>query len=284
MQHSPLIINLAPTGMVATRDQSSHLPLTADEIVADVGRCVTLGAAMVHLHARDERGAPTTDPEVMARIIEGIRSQAPDVVIVVTTSGRSVSDLDRRAAMLRLDGALKPDMASLTLGSMNFAQTASINPPADIMSLARMMRERGIKPELEVFDLGMVNYAKYLIDRDLLVPPFYFNVLLGNVATAQAKLLSLSAILAELPEQSLVALGGIGRAQPSAIALGSAFCHGVRVGLEDNLWQDAGRQHLATNEGLVRLAVDHATLLGRPIATSAQVRAWLGLAPSGGGR
>lgn len=273
----PLIINLAPTGMVPTRAQSPHVPLTPQEIAADVARCVGLGVSMVHLHARGEDENPTQDCGVYAEIIGSIRATHPDVVIVTSTSGRLVNQVDHRAAALFLNGSLKPDMASLTLGSMNFASSASINDPNTIIRLAEIMRERGIRPELEVFDTGMVNVAKILIDKCLIAPPFYFNILLGNPGTAQATLLNLAAIINDLPPQSVWSLAGIGRFQTRANGLGVVMADGVRVGLEDNLWLDANRTQLATNAQLVQRVVRQAQALDRAIATPQAVRIMLGL-------
>lgn len=263
--------------MVPTRAQSPHVPLTAAEIAADAARCVALGVSMVHLHARDADGVPTEDPAVYQEIIGAIRAGNPDVVVVTTTSGRLVNEIERRSATLELEGRFKPDMASLTLGSMNFATSASVNDPKMIAKLAAIMQERGIRPELEVFDTGMVNFAKVLIDKGLIQPPYYFNILLGNPGTAQATLLHLAAIVSELPPQSIWSLAGIGRFQTRANGLGVVMADGVRVGLEDNLWLDAARTQLATNAQLVRRVVDQARALDRPIATPQAARTMLGL-------
>lgn len=277
--NQPLIVNLAPTGMVPTRDQSAHVPLTPAEIARDVAACVAAGASIVHLHARADDGVPTDDPNVFAEIVGLVREQTPEVVVTVTTSGRKVPDVERRAAVLRLSGDLRPDMASLTLGSMNFTREASVNAPATIMRLAEVMRENGIRPELEVFDVGMVNVAHMLIDKGLIEPPYYFNILLGNPATAQLKLLHLATLVNDLPEQSYWALAGIGRFQAKATALGAVMAHGVRVGLEDNLWLDAERTQPATNLQMVERAVRQARAVDRSVATPAQVRSLLQLAP-----
>ncbi|MGZ5533292.1 MAG: 3-keto-5-aminohexanoate cleavage protein [Methylobacter sp.] len=273
----PLIINLAPTGMVPTRAQSQYVPLSTQEIAADVAGCAALGASMVHIHARDKDGVPTEDPVVYEEIIDAIRAGNPELVVIVSTSGRVVSEVERRSAALYLDGRFKPDMASLTLGSMNFATSASVNDPKTIILLAKIMQERGIKPELEVFDTGMVNFAKILIDKGLITPPFYFNILLGNPSTAQATLLHLAAIISDLPPQSIWSLAGIGRFQARANALGVVMGGGVRVGLEDNLWLDAVRTQLATNVQLVQRVVSQAEALGRAIAKPQAVRSMLGL-------
>ena len=274
----PLILNLAPTGMVPTRAHSAHVPLSVMEIVSDVLLCARLGVSMVHLHARDEAGMASQDAGIFAEIIGAIRSLCPALVLIATTSGRMAGELTQRAAALMLEGRAKPDMASLTLGSMNFSTTASVNAPATIMQLAGIMQERGIKPELEVFDLGMVNIAKVLIAKGLLTPPYYFNILLGNPATAQMNLLHLGAIIADLPAQSIWSLAGIGRFQAQANGLGVVLADGVRTGLEDNLWLDDARTDLASNALLVSRIAAQAAALGRPLASCAQTRALLGLA------
>lgn len=273
-----LIINLAPTGMLPTRAQTPHVPLTPESIATDVALCAQHGVSIAHLHARDASGEASTDPAIFAEIIQGVRALVPDLIVVSTTSGRQVADVEIRASSLYLEGTAKPDMASLTLGSMNFATSASVNAPQTIIRLAQIMQERGIKPELEVFDLGMVNFAKILIDKGLLQAPYYFNILLGNPGTAQASLLHLGAIVAELPPGSIWSVAGLGRYQTRANGLGVVMGDGVRVGLEDNLWLDDARQQLARNVDMVQRVRAQAAALGRGIASPAQVRQRLGLA------
>ena len=203
-----LIINLAPTGMIPTREMTPHVPLSPEEIVRDAVQCASLGASMIHIHARDDRGLPAYQPEIFRDIITAIRREHRDLILTVTTSGRTYSEFEKRSAVLELAGEAKPDMASLTLSSVNFNKMASINSPDTIMALAGKMREKGIKPEMEIFDLGMINFARYLIGKDLIAPPYYFNILLGNIAAAQAKLLHLGLLVSELPEQSIWSVNG----------------------------------------------------------------------------
>jgi uncharacterized protein (DUF849 family) len=256
---------------------SRHVPLLPDEIADDCARCAALGVTMVHLHARDADGNPTTEAAVFADVIRKVRARAPELVVTATTSGRRVGSVEERAAALFLEGDAKPDMASLTLGSLNFAREASVNAPDTIFRLAEWMRERGIRPELEVFDLGMVNMAHVLIDKGLIAPPYYFNILLGNPATAQARLLHLGALVNDLPPQSIWSVAGIGRYQTTASALGVAVANGVRTGLEDNIWLDDERTEQASNVALVRRVAAMAQAQGRAIASPAQARAMLGL-------
>jgi len=173
----------------------------------------------------------------------------------VSTSGRNFSEFEKRSECLNLDGELKPDFGSLTLSSLNFNKQASINSPQMIQDLARMMLERGIKPELEVFDLGMINYAKYLISKGLLKAPYYFNLILGNIACAQADILHLGLMTKELPEGSIWSAGGVGDYQLPMNVIAIVADGGVRIGLEDNIWYDAERTRPATNRDLVKRIV-----------------------------
>ncbi len=275
-----LIINLACTGMVPTRAMNAHVPLSLSEIVDDVARCLELGVQMFHLHARDAQGLPSGDPERYGCLLEAIRAlpDGRDAVLCVTTSGRQVSDAAARARVLDLDGAARPDMASLTLSSLNFADAASLNAPATIRALAARMQQRGIRPELEVFDLGMANFARVLLREGLVTAPLYVNVLLGNVAGAQADVLQLAAILAALPPDCIVSVAGLGRYQLRANGLGLVMADGVRVGLEDNLWFDQARTVAASNAMLVARIVRLAQEFERPLATRGALRARLGLA------
>lgn len=275
----PFLINLAPTGMVPTRAQSPHVPLTPREVVRDVLDCAALGIAIVHLHVRGEDGRPSLDAELYRQVIGGIRDQRDDLVICVSCSGRGGATLEQRAAVLALSGDHRPDMASLTLSSLNFSTQESVNAPATVLALLERMTEAGIKPELEIFDIGMANMAAYLADRGLLPGVRYANLLFGNIATAQARLLDIAAVVAALPPGIVHSFAGIGANQLSVAAVAASVADGVRIGLEDSLWTDPARRHPATNSGLVERAVALATAVGRPLATPREVRARLGLAP-----
>ena len=243
------IINFTPTGMLMNKKDTPYIPISVNEIIADVKRAYQIGITTVHLHARNEDNQqPCYKKEVFKEIILGIREFAPDLVIAVTTSGRCYNEFSMRTDVLNLDGQAKPDMGSLTLSSLNFNKTASINEPQMIKSILLKMNEQGIKPELEVFDAGMINYAKYLIRKGLLRAPYYFNFILGNIACAQPTLLQTGVLISELPENSICTLGAIGNFQLQTNALAIVNGYGVRVGLEDNIWYDNTRTKLATNE------------------------------------
>lgn len=248
-----LIINFAPTGMIPTHEMTHHVPITISEIVEDVHRATEIGITMVHLHARDESSEkPTYKTEIYGRIIDGIRSFAPELIIGVSLSGRGIKEFSHRIEPLQLEGNLKPDLGSLTLSSLNFNRMASINEPEMIQKLANEMRSKGILPELEVFDVGMINYAKYLIKKGLLQSPHYFNLLFGNVACAQPDLLHAGVLVRDLPENSYWSFAGIGNAQLMMNSLAIATGAGVRVGLEDTIWYDKARTRLATNSDLLQ--------------------------------
>lgn len=273
-----LIVNFTPTGMIPQKSQTPYVPIQPDEIIEEVKNACVQGITMVHLHVRDElTHQPCYKKETYARIIEGIRSFAPDLVICVSTSGRTFTDFERRAQVLELDGDLKPDMASLTLSSLNFNNQASVNEPEMIQKLCQTMVSRGIKPELEAFDAGMVNYAKYLIKKGLLKSPYYFNLIFGNIACAQADLLHVGVVINDLPEQAVLSLGGVGDSQLRINSLAISMGYGVRVGLEDNIWYDIGRTKLATNGELIKRLIDIAAANERQVMKPAQLRALLNL-------
>jgi len=272
-----LIINLAPTGMVPTRADTPHLPITPAEVAADARRCADLGASIVHVHPRDEAGLPTQSPERAAEFFRAIREAVPDIVLCATTSGRLVPDLEPRAAVLDIAGDIKPEMASLTLGSLNFPKQASINAPETIKGLAARMADRGIVPEWEVFDLGMLDFADYLRGHCLLGGPVYANILLGSLGTLAATPLNLAMAVDRLPPGSIWAGAGIGRFQFEVNKWAIAIGGHVRVGLEDNIWWDDDRTELATNPRLVERLVAIARASGREPASPAQVRELLGI-------
>jgi uncharacterized protein (DUF849 family) len=248
-----MIINFAPTGMIPTKDMTSDVPLSVNEIVEDVHAAFEIGITMVHLHARDVKtGAPTYRARIYRDIIEGIRKFSKDLVVCVSLSGRTFREFEKRAEPLQLNGEAKPDMGSLTLSSTNFNRVASINTPDMIQALAGEMQQRGILAELEAFDTGMINYAKYLERKGLLEPPHYFNLLFGNIACAQADLMHAGIMIRDLPPCSYWSFAGIGNAQLTMNSIAIAFGGGVRIGLEDNIWYDQSRTRLACNFDLLR--------------------------------
>lgn len=279
MSSPKLIVNAALTGMVPTKRDNANVPISVAEIVADAKRCRDAGASVVHLHARDDEGLPTYRKEIVGEMIAAVRCACPDLIISGTTSGRNHKEFWQRSQVLELTGDAKPDLASLTLGSMNFPSQASVNDPKMIRDLAVTMRDKGIVPELEIFDLGMADYANYLVGRGVLPPPFYANLLLGSLGTLAATPLNLAVLVRALPPGTTWSAAGIGRFQFAMNSLAIAMGGHVRVGLEDNLWFDDARTEPATNARLVERLVRLAEAAGRPAATPDEARAILGLAP-----
>jgi len=278
-----LIIDFTPTGMIPVKSMNPHVPVRVNEIIEDVREAWELGITKVHLHARDPLTEnPAWKKEVYGEIISGIREFAPGLVICVSLSGRTFHRFEERSDALDLEGPLKPDMGSLTLSSLNFNKIASMNTPDMIRDLAAKMKQLGIVPELEAFDAGMINYAKYLIRKELLTAPYYFNLLLGNIACAQADLLHAGIMIRDLPENSLWSLAGIGEEQLKMNSVAIAIGGGVRVGLEDNIWYDASRTVPARNIDLLKRIHLLADANERKIMTSAEFRLRMNMADGNG--
>ncbi|MCK5013068.1 MAG: 3-keto-5-aminohexanoate cleavage protein [Candidatus Omnitrophica bacterium] len=272
------ILNFTPTGVIPTKEMTPKVPVQTSEIIEQILEAADLGANMVHIHARDPKdGLATFDKNIYAEIIKGIRAENKDLVTCVSTSGRNFPEFEKRSDCLDLTGGLKPDFGSLTLSSLNFNKQASVNTPDMIRALARKMLDNGIKPELEAFDLGMINYAHYLIRKGLIKPPYYFNLILGNIACAQANLLSLGLMVKELPPDSIWSVGGIGDSQLKMNMMSLIAGGGVRVGLEDNIYFDARRKQLASNSDLIKRIVNIAGVIGRAPYSSKEVRKVLGV-------
>lgn len=270
---TPLIINAAITGMVPTKTDTPHVPITPEEIIADVRRCRDAGASIVHLHARHADGSPGYEKAIYAEIFQGVREECPELLISGSTSGRVYGEFAQRSQVLEL----QPELGSLTLGSLNFPQQASINAPQMIRQLALAMQEQGVRPELEIFDLGMADYAHFLVRKEVLRPPHYANILLGSLGTLSATPENLAATVRALPPETTWAATGVGRFQFSINALAVTMGGHVRVGLEDSIYYDTGKQQLATNAGLIERVVGVARAIGREVATPAETREMLGI-------
>jgi len=269
-----MIVNVALTGAVVTKADNPHTPLSPEEIAEDALRCADAGAAVVHLHVRDESGLPTHRRDLYERAIGPVRDKRPDLIICTTTSSRVNSDLGARMTALNLDGALRPDMASLTLGSFNFPLTASVNPPSEIVALLERMIDLGIRPELEVFELGMVNTLHVLAERGLIPDPPVVNVLLGSLGSAPAYVGDLAHIIERLPSGAEWAAAGVGIYQRPMTIAAAVMDGNVRTGLEDN---PDHKDPDWSNVACVDLAAEAAALAGRRLATPTEARSRFGL-------
>jgi 3-keto-5-aminohexanoate cleavage enzyme len=267
-----LIITVAPTGSIPKKKDTPHVPVTVEEIVTCALRCEDEGASIAHIHIRDGNENPSDDPQIFHEIVNRIRERS-NLIIQVSTGGRAGTDLESRIQRLQM----RPEMASLTTGSVNFPNSAYVNPPDLIEALAKEMYRLEIKPEMEVFDLSMINNAVALGDRRLAVRPLHFNFVMGLKGAMPAKIEHLVHLSTGLPAESTWTVSGIGAAQLKmnlhAVLMGGH----VRVGLEDNIYYKKGE--LATNERLVERIARFSKELGRRVATPDEARKILALGP-----
>jgi 3-keto-5-aminohexanoate cleavage enzyme len=265
-----LIITVAPTGSIPQKKDTPHVPVTIEEIVSCALRCEDEGASIVHIHIRDEDENPSDDPQIFHEIVNRIRERS-HLIIQVSTGGRAGTDLESRIQRLQM----RPEMGSLTTGSVNFRNSAYVNPPDLIEGLAKEMHRLAIKPEMEIFDLSMINNAVALADRNLVDRPLHFNFVMGLRGAMPAKIEHLVHLSTGLPANSTWTVSGIGAAQLRmnihAVLMGGH----VRVGLEDNIYYKKGE--LATNERLVERIVRLSKEMGREVATPDEARTILGL-------
>jgi len=273
--YRPMIITVALTGAVPDPRQYPALPVTPAAIAEQALACAEAGASAFHLHMRDDEGRPTQARDRFEQTIAMIRAARTDLIINVTTSSRVNPDMAERTLPLQLEGELRPDMASLTLGSFNFRTVVSNNPPEQIVALAEAMADRGIRPELEIFELGMINTLHDLRARGLLTDPVVSNILLGSVGSAPAFVGDLEHMVRSLPSGAEWAAAGIGRFQRPMVIAAAIMDGNVRVGMEDDPRGDGSGTW--SNVDAVKLAVQAAELAGRQIATPTEARTRFGL-------
>ena len=268
-----LIITMAPTGSIPKTKDNPHVPVTPEQIVECALRCEDEGAAIIHIHARDKEENASDDPEFFQQVVDRLEGKT-NLIINISTGGRAGVGLESRTK--RLEAGC--EMASLTTGSVNFPRSAYVNPPDLVDGLAQRMKELGIKPEIEVFDLSMINNAISLQERDLADAPLHFNFVMGLKGAMPARVEHLVHLRGFLPEGSTWLVSGVGAAQlPMSIHAVLMGGH-VRVGLEDNIYYRKGE--LATNEMLVRRIGTLSRELGREVATPDEARKILKLESS----
>src|SRR5918997_1955900 len=272
--NNPCIIAVAITGSVPRKEDNPALPVSVAEQIEATHEAYEAGAALVHVHVRDEEQRPSSDPERFAAFQDGIRKHCPDIIVQFSTGGRG-REPAQRGAMLYL----RPDMASLATGSVNFPTIVYENPPAFVRELAVRMRDLGIKPEVEVFDLAMLYNTADLVAEGLVVPPPHVQFVFGvrHALPARRDILEFEvAKLRELLPGATWTAAGIGRHQFEVAAWALEMGGHCRTGLEDNIRMD--RHTLApSNAALVAHVAGGAARHGRPVATAAQARAMLGL-------
>ncbi len=271
----PLIVTAAITGSRTPREKCPHIPILPEEIADSAAEAVRAGAGVVHIHVRDPATAlGTQDAELYRRVLDRLAASGTDPVVCLTTSGIPGRNLAHEARFVPLE--FRPELASFDAGSMNLGDNVFLNPPDFLEELARRMTAAGTKPELEVFDSGMVGNCLRLLDRGLLAPPLHFQFVLGAAGGAPATPKALVQLVEMIPAGSTWSSIGIGPGHLPVVLTTLALGGHVRVGLEDNIYYRRGelaRSNAQLVERVVRLAAE----VGRPVATPTQAREVLGL-------
>lgn len=282
-----VVLTCAVTGAGDTTGKSPHVPVTPKEIAAAAIEAAKAGASIAHIHARDpDTGQGSRDPKLFKEIVDRVRDSDTDVVINITAGmgGDWISDpsnpampgpgTDMIGPVERLAHVKEcmPEICSLDCGTLNFSDTDMIyisTPPA-LRKMAAMVRDWGVKPELEVFELGHIRFAKAMISEGLINDPPMFQLCLGIPWGAEQTVETMAAMHAQLPADASWASFGIGRGQMPMLAAAVAMGGNVRVGLEDNIYLDRGV--LATNGQLVTRAREIIERMGGRIVTPQQAR------------
>lgn len=266
-----LIITAAMVGAEVTRKNNPNLPLTPGEIASAAKECREAGASMIHLHVRDPQGNPTQDIAVFQETIRLIKDRC-DIIVQVSTGGAVGMSADERIQPVRL----RPEMATLSTGSVNFGPDIFVNSYPNIEYFAQTMLDYGVKPEIEVFDTGMVDTAKRLIKKGLLKTPLHFDFVMGvpgGIAGTAENLVHLARLI---PEGSTWSVAGVGYTQLPLAMMAIAMGGHVRVGFEDNVYYSRGIP-AKSNAQLVERIARIAGEAGRETATPDEARRILGL-------
>jgi 3-keto-5-aminohexanoate cleavage enzyme len=269
-----VVVTAALTGAVTPQSRNEHIPITPEEIAADAYRCWQAGAAIVHLHMRDDQGRGTMDATRFKRTVDLIRACPDcDVIINCTTSGDPRASEDERLAHLE---PVLPEIASFDAGSMNWTpEGVFTNSPQFLERLAGTLLRLGVKPELEIFDGGFLGNAQYYLKRGLLTAPAHYQFVLGVLGGLEATVENLVFLRGKLPADATWSAFGVGRDHLRILYATLALDGHLRVGLEDNIYYAKGVP--ATNVSLVERAVRAIREYGREPATPAQARQILSL-------
>ncbi|MGI6072275.1 MAG: 3-keto-5-aminohexanoate cleavage protein [Lachnospiraceae bacterium] len=268
------IITAALTGAVTPKEKNNALPITPKEIAADAISVWKEGAAIVHLHMRDDEGIGTMDKERFKETVQRIRDNT-NLVINLTSSGETGAADERRMAHII---ELKPELASYDIDTFNWLPgKVFMNTPEFLRKLGKALIENGVKPEIEVFDYGMINAAAYYQQKEGVLPEgsLHFQFCLGVIGQAAATPYNLSRMVDLIPEGSTWSAFGIGTGHMPILYTAIALGGNVRVGLEDNIYMKKGE--LATNTKLVKRAADCIRQYGNEVATPDDAREILGL-------
>lgn len=266
-----LIITCALTGAEVTKKQSPHVPYTPEEMAQSAYEAYSAGASILHVHVRRDDGTPTQDKNRFKEVIDAIRAKCPDAIIQVSTGGAvGMSDEERLQPV-----ELYPEMATLDAGTINFGDEIFVNSWPSLVNFATKMKANNVKPEIEVFDRGMIENAVRLHKMGLIDGPMHFDFVLGVPGGMPATMEDLLHMVRSIPAGSTWTVAGIGRFQTPMAAAAIIMGGHARVGLEDNIYYSKGV--LATNGQLVERVARLAKELGREIATPDEARAILNI-------
>ena len=275
MSAEPMILTAAIVGAETTRESNPAGPYLPSEIAAEAVRCWEKGASIVHLHARRPDGTPTQEAALFGEAIELIRASC-DIIIQVSTGGAVGMSGEERCQPLTLAGARAPEMATLSCGSVNFGEEIFENPRPLMRDIAERIRAAGIKPELEIFDAGMMDEARYLHRKGLIDLPAHFDFVLGVPGALAAREDAIDYLLTQLPEGSTWCVAGIGRFELPMVEAAARRGGHARVGFEDNVFLSKGVLAKGSFE-LVEAAADIARRCGRRVVSPCEARAILGI-------
>ncbi len=272
------IVTAALTGVLTTRKQSAAIPYTPVEIAEEARRSVEAGASIVHIHARQDDGRPAYDVETYARIDAEVKKRCPDVIINYSTGAMGIPREERVGQIT----ALKPELAALNMGSMNYAiysrqqkafyhDFVFANPFKDILFFLEAMNAVGTRPEMECFDAGHIGNTRPLIDMGILKPPFQFSLIMGVLGGIPASTKNLVNQVGQLPDDAFWQVIGISRQQWALVAAAITMGGNIRVGLEDNLYLPDG-ELAASNGELVAKAAELVRMIGGEVATITEAR------------
>ncbi|HEY8206442.1 MAG TPA: 3-keto-5-aminohexanoate cleavage protein [Myxococcaceae bacterium] len=267
---APYLITAAIVGAETTREQTPYLPISAQELGEEAARCREAGAAMVHLHVRNPDGSPSQDAELFRAAIREIRKRC-DILVQTSTGGAVGMNVDERCGPLTLVGGDRPDMATLTTGTVNFGQDVFWNPRPLVRDIAKRIRALGLRPEIECFEVGMIDESLALQKDGLVDLPAHYDFVVGVPGAIGARPEIVDFMASQLPPGSTFTVAGVGRHQIPMAEYAAEKGGNGRVGLEDNIYLSKGVLAKGSYE-LVAEAAKRARAKGREIATPQQAR------------
>jgi 3-keto-5-aminohexanoate cleavage enzyme len=265
-----LIITAALVGAEVRKEDTPYLPTSPEEIGVAAAEACEAGASIVHIHVRDAQGNPTQDREIYRLAMEEIQKRC-NAIIQVSTGGAVGMSSEERIQPV----SLRPEMATLSTGTVNFGSGVFMNGPDQLITFAKEMQKYGVKPEFEIFDVGMIANALYLVKKGYVTGHLHFDLVLGVPGAIPATPENLLHLVRQLPSDATWTVAGIGRYQLPMAVLGIVLGGHVRVGLEDNIYYRKGE--LTSNAKLVERIVRISREMDREVATPDEARAILQL-------